>query len=94
MALKGTAGNGAPVSAHYTVPANGGTGKIVEAPYDAVSSKRLNARESEITYSKGGKVSYTTHSKVSKDGKTVTVASKGTNAAGQTVDGITVYDKQ
>ena len=37
---------------------------------------------------------YTTHSKVSNDGKTLTISAKGTNAAGQAVDGVTVYDKQ
>lgn len=94
VALKGTAANGAPLSAHYTVPANGGIGKIVEGPFEAVSGKILNARERETSFSKVGKVSYTTHAKVSKDGKTLTVASKGTNAAGQTVDGVSVYDKQ
>ena len=92
--LKGTAANGAPVSAHYTAPANGGTGKIVEGPYDAVSGKILSAREREMSFSKGGKVLYTAHSKVSKDGKTLKVATKGTNAAGQAVEGVTLYDKQ
>jgi hypothetical protein len=94
VALKGTAANGAPLSLHYTQPANGGIGKIVEGPFDAVSGKLLNARERETRYSKGGKVSYTVHAKVSKDGKTLTIASKGTNAAGQAVDGVTVYEKQ
>jgi hypothetical protein len=91
---KATAG-GAPFSLHYTVPANGGTGKIIESSsYDAVSEKILNATEHEISFSKGGKVIYTTHSKVSKDGKTLTVTSKGTNSTGQVVDFITTYDKQ
>ncbi len=94
VAVKGTAANGAPFSSHYTVPANGGIGKIVEGSWEAVSGKLLNARERETSYSKGGKVSYTTHGKVSKDGKTLTVATKGTNAAGQAVDGVSVYDKQ
>ena len=94
VALKGTAANGAPFSIHYSLPGNGGTGKIVEAAFDAVSGKLLNARENRITQSKGGKVLYTVHSKVSKDGKTLTVAHKGTSAAGQTVDGVWVFDKQ
>jgi hypothetical protein len=54
----------------------------------------MAAEERETRYSKGGKVSYTVHAKVSKDGKTLTIASKGTNAAGQAVDGVSVYDRQ
>jgi hypothetical protein len=94
VAFKGTAANGAPFSIHYTLPANGGTGKVVEAPFDAVSAKYLNARERKIIQSKGGKVLYTIHSKVSKDGKMLTVVHKGTIAAAQAVDGIWVFDKQ
>ena len=91
---KVTPANGAPFSVHYTVPANGGAGKIIEAPYDAVSGKVLNASERENSFSKGGKVIYTTRAKVSKGGKTMTVRSKGTNAAGQVADYVTTYDKQ
>jgi hypothetical protein len=94
VALKGTAANGAPLFVHYTIPANGGTGKIIEGPYDAVSGKSLNARMRAVSYTKGGKVLYTAHSKVSTDGKTLAIATKGTNSAGQTVDALTVYDKQ
>ena len=94
IAVKGTSATGAPISIHYTAPANGGVCKIIEGPYDAVSVKRLNANEDETSFSKGGKVVATTHGKVSKDGKTMTVASKGTNAAGQTVEGTSIYEKQ
>ncbi len=70
-----------------------GPGKI-EGPYDAVSVKLLKARERETSYSKGGKVLYIAHSSLSKDGKTFTNTVKGTNSAGQTMDAVTVYDKQ
>jgi hypothetical protein len=43
---------------------------------------------------KGGKTVYTAHSKVSADGNSLSVHSKGVNALGQTVDGTAVYDKQ
>ena len=95
IVLKGTSAAGAPTSGHFTVPANGGTGKIIEeGPYDAVSSKRLNDNERETSFSKGGKVVLTAHGKISKDGKTMTIATKGTNPAGQMVENTAVYEKQ
>jgi hypothetical protein len=66
----------------------------MEAPYEAISGKRTNDHERETMYSKGGKVVYTTHGTVSKDGKMLTVQSKGTNPAGQKVDGTYSYEKQ
>jgi hypothetical protein len=94
IAVKGTAADGTPISTHYTIPAGGGMGKIIESPYEAVSGKRMNANERETSYSKGGKVVYTTHAKLTKDGKTLTVNSKGTNPVGKMVDGTVIYDKQ
>jgi len=94
IAVKGTAADGTPISTHYTIPASGGSGKVIESPYDAVSGKRMNANERETSYSKGGKVVYTTHAKLAKDGKTLIVHSMGKNPAGQTVDGTVTYDKQ
>jgi hypothetical protein len=95
IALKVRPASGAPISAHYTVPENGGTGKIIESSsYDAVSAKRLNANERETSYSKGGKVVLTVRTTVSKDGKTLNSAVKGTDPAGQVVDGTSVYEKQ
>jgi len=94
IAVKGTAADGTSISTHYTIPASGGTGKVIESPYEAVSGKRMSANDRETSYSKGGKVVYTTHAKLAKDGKTLTVQSKGTNPAGQMVDGTVTYDKQ
>jgi len=94
VAVKGTAADNTPISVHYTIPANGGTGKIMESPYEAVSGKRMSERERETMYSKAGKVVYTTHATLSTDGKTLTVHSKGTNPAGQKVDGTVTYEKQ
>ena len=94
ITVKGTAADGKPVSTHITIPASGGKGKVIESPYEAVSGKRLSVNERETTYNDGGKVVYTTRAKLSKDGKTLTVHSKGKNPAGKIVDGIVTYDKQ
>jgi len=53
-----------------------------------------NANERETSFTKGGKVVYTAKAKRSANGKTMTVAVKGTNASGQTVDGTNFYEKQ
>jgi hypothetical protein len=43
---------------------------------------------------KGGKVITTQRNVVAADGKTQTVTTTGTDAQGQTVNNITVYEKQ
>jgi hypothetical protein len=95
IVVKGVAADGTPVSSHYTVPAAGGAGKVLESPaYDGISNKRISDSERETSYSKNGKVVYTVHSKVSADGKTLTTNVKGMNAAGQMVEGTMVQTKQ
>jgi hypothetical protein len=95
IVVKGTAADGSPVSSHYTVPAAGGTGKIIESTvYDGISNKRIGPNERETSYMKGGKVVYTVHSNVSSDGKTLTTHVKGLNAKGQMVEGTNVQVKQ
>ena len=94
VTISGTAADGTATMSHYTVPAQGGEGKIIQSPYEAVSGKRIGPNEREVRYSKGGKVILTTHNTVSADGKTVTVNVKGTSAQGQPVDAVVVYDKQ
>ena len=93
--VAGTAVNGRKISVSYTMPAAGGPGKIVESSeYDGVSGTRIGPNEREVSYMKGGKAIYTTHSKVSTDGNSLSVVSKGVNPLGDTVEGTVVYDKQ
>jgi hypothetical protein len=61
---------------------------------DTVSLKRINARTTVRTDKKGGKVAQTLRRVVSQDGKTMTVTVKGTNAQGQAVNNVDVFDKQ
>ena len=92
--VKGTSSDGQAISSHFTTPAAGGTGKIIESPYDAVSGKNINANQRETTFSKGGKVVYTAKTKRSANGKTMTVTVNGTNPVGKMVAGTNFYDKQ
>jgi hypothetical protein len=94
VTISGTAADGSAIMSHYTVAAQGGDGKIIQSPYEAVSGKRIGPNEREVRYSKGGKVVLTTHSKISADGKTLTVNLKGTDVQGKPVVGVVVYDKQ
>ena len=61
---------------------------------DAVSLKRIDARTTDRTDKKGGKVAQTLRRVVSKDGKTMTVTTKGTNAQGQAVNNVAVFAKE
>ena len=61
---------------------------------DTVSLKRIDARTTDRTDKKGGKVAQTLRRVVSPDGKTMTVTVKGTNAQGQAVNNIVVFQKQ
>jgi hypothetical protein len=90
----GTAADGSAIASHYTMPAKGGEGKIIQSPYDAISSKRPSTTERVITYSKGGKVVYTARPRLSADGKTMTATVKKTDPAGKPVEGRAVFERQ
>jgi hypothetical protein len=61
---------------------------------DTVALKRIDARTLERTDKKGDKMVATSTRVISADGKTMTVTTKGTNAQGQAVNNVTVWDKQ
>jgi len=61
---------------------------------DTVSLKRIDARTTERTDKKDGKVTVTLTRVVSQDGKTMTVTTKGTNPQGQPVNNVVVWEKQ
>ena len=61
---------------------------------DMIALKRINDRTTEATLKKSGKVVSTARRVVSKDGKALTLTITGTNAKGQKMKNIAVYDKQ
>ena len=64
-------------------------------PYgDTVALTRVDAHSSKSVYKNHGAVTVTQTAAVSADGKTRTVTAKGKNVAGQTIDNVTVYDRQ
>lgn len=93
--VMGISSDGTKIAYGYTIPASGGTGKLLDgSPYDGVASKRFGPNEREVQYMKGGKQVYTTHSKVAADGSSLAVTAKGTGPLGKEVDGSVAYDKQ
>jgi hypothetical protein len=61
---------------------------------DMVARTRVDANTVKTISKKGGKVTTSQTSAVSSDGKTRTVTTTGTNAAGKAVNNVAVYDKQ
>ena len=79
----------------YTANYDGKDYPVIGDPNrDTVSLKRIDAHSYEFTSKKGGQVTTAGRTVVSPDGKTLTITSKGTNAQGQPVDNVTVFDKQ
>jgi hypothetical protein len=61
---------------------------------DVVALTRVDANTTKTVNKKDGKVTTTQTTVVSSDGKTYTLTTKGTNAMGQTVDNVAVWEKQ
>lgn len=61
---------------------------------DIVALARVDVNTTTSTYKMGGKVNMTQTLAVSSDGKTMTVTGTSTDANGQTVSSVAVYEKQ
>ena len=84
-----------PMKWSYTNTRDGKETPVTGNPnYDAVKVTQVSLTEGTIQYMKGGKPSLTAKTSVSKDGKTLTVTTTGTNAAGQAVHNVAHYTKQ
>jgi hypothetical protein len=64
------------------------------ANFDSLSLKQVDDLTVHSTQKKGGKVVGATTRTVSKDGKVLTLKSKGTGATGVAYDNVMVYDKK
>jgi hypothetical protein len=96
ITLDSVAADGTASHSVYTAKYDGKDNPIVgsNASGDIIARTRVDANTTKSIYKKGGKVTVTQTAVVSSDGKTMTITAKGTNAAGQPVDSVTVYDKQ
>ena len=87
--------DGSPIHVQYDAKFDGKDYPVTGIPYaDAVSVKRIDANTIEATMKKGGQVTMTVTTKVSKDGKTRTSTFKGKDAEGHDVLNVVVSYKQ
>jgi hypothetical protein len=75
-------------------PYAGSTTPGTSPSFVTVAAKRVDANTQELTAKIDGKVASTTTYTFSKDGKTLTARQKGTNAQGQPINNVAVWDKQ
>jgi hypothetical protein len=95
--LTGERTDGAKIDASYTAKYDGSATPVAGSgtPYDTISTKQVNA--STFTYEAkkgGGKYQATGRLQVSKDGKTLTLSAKGTDADGKPMALTLVLEKQ
>lgn len=62
--------------------------------YDEISIKKINDHNTEATMKRAGKLVANAKRSISSDGKSMTITISGTNAKGEKVDIVSVYDKQ
>jgi hypothetical protein len=61
---------------------------------DTLSLKRIDAFTTEFTQRRAGKVVLTGTRIISRDGKVMTITTKGTNATGQPINDVQVFEKR
>ena len=92
---QGTDADGKPTSLSYTVTYDGKDKPVTGSPdYDATSGKRIDASTTELTRKKEGKMVQTATRKISADGKTMTVTSRGKTTSGKPLNNVAVFEKQ
>jgi hypothetical protein len=86
--------DGKPMKWGFTSDADGKDVPVTGNPaYDTAAMTRLSATSATTVYKKAGKPVMTVKSSVTADGKTMTINSTGTNAAGEAVNNVSVYMK-
>jgi len=92
---EGIAADGKKTGFSYTAKFDGKDYPVTGSEsFDAISIKKIDDHNSEGTLKKAGKVVSTVKRNVSKDGKVMTLTAAGTNANGEKVNNVIVYDKQ
>src|SRR5262249_23047598 len=95
VTVKITDAEGKPIDIQSTFNYDGKDYPVIGDPnVDAIALKRIDAHKVEFTRKKAGKVVVTGTSVVSKDGRTLTLTAKGTNAKGEKISNTLVFEKQ
>ena len=94
VSVKGIA-DGKATDYSYTATLDGKPYATPGSPYgDHATTKIIDDRTSEMTYTTNGKVTRTARRTVSADGKTLTIVSNGVNAKGEQYNNTVVYERQ
>ena len=95
LTFTGVAADGTAMSGASNFKYDGKDYPLTGSPdYDALSAKRIDSNTIESTQKKAGKPVGKTTRTVSKDGKVLTLSSKGTGAKGAAYDNVMVFDRQ
>jgi hypothetical protein len=95
LAVKGVDGNGKPTSIQASYSLDGREHPITgSSDADSQSITRVDARTTEGTLKKGGKVVQTVRRTITQDGKTMTIAFKGVDGQGRTINNVMVFEKR
>ena len=87
--------DGTPINSTSTLKYDGKEYPVTGAPWDTISVKQIDANTfTSETKKSGGKWHVTGRTVISKDGKTMTMTSKGTNEEGKPYSSHIVYEKQ
>ena len=88
-------GDGKPMKWMYSNNRDGKDTPVTGNPaYDTVMVAQTSPTEGTITYKKGGKAIATAKTSLSKDGKTLTVTTTGTDPMGQAMNNVALYTRQ
>ena len=91
----GVDGTGKPTAASWIVNYDGKDRPQTGNPNaDTLSLKRVNAFSAKFTQKRAGKVVITGTRTISRDGKVMTITTKGKTAGGQTINDVEVFEKR
>ena len=95
VTTKGERADGTPVDSSYTAKYDGKDNPVTGGPYDTIAIKQVDDNTFTLTTRQAtGKYQATGRVVISKDGKTMTSTSKGTNGEGKEFTSKFVWEKQ
>jgi hypothetical protein len=91
----GVDASGKPTAGEWTINYDGNDRPMTGSPdADTLALKRVDDHTVSFTQKRAGKVVITGTRTISADGKVMTIATKGTNAKGQPINNVEVFDKR
>ena len=91
----GVGADGKPTAGEWMIVNDGRDTPLTGNPdADVLSLKQTDTFSTEFTLKKAGKVVITGTRTISRDGKVMTITNKGTNAKGQPINDVLVFEKR